>query len=188
MPETTVKMSAQQNNSSSQATEDTVRVRDLVQQAREVRTKRRQEYTQRVVSCADAFLDSLHVDFNQLIQDSTVNGRTYASFFQFHLTPPNVFTFKYPPTEDGIYLINLLKNKQSLVHIARHIQEKCNLDRHPRVYFRTQRSQEDDDEQRRSIEVFFSWSQPTTSSSGSGSGSGSGGYRRQYGGNANSRR
>lgn len=172
-------MSAQQNDTTNQA-EDTVRVRDLVQQAREVRNQRRQEYTGRVITCADAFIESLHVDFNQLIQDATTNGRTYASFFQFHLTPPNVFTFKYPPTDEGIYLINLLKNKQSLVHIARHIQNQCNLDRHPRVYFRTQRSQDGDDSNpRRSMEVFFSWSQPTISSQHQGQ---QGGYRprRQY--------
>ncbi len=169
-------MSAEQNATQANA-EDTVRVRDLVQQAREVRTQRRQEYNDRVTACADAFLESLHVDFNQLIQDATTNGRTYASFFNFHLTPPNVFTFKYPPTDEGIYLINLLKNKQSLVHIARHIQSQCNLDRHPRVYFRTQRSQEnaEGEQPRRSMEVFFSWSQPTQQ----------GGYRgrRQYNGN-----
>jgi len=161
-------MSSEQTNQAATSAEDTVRVRDLVQQAREVRNQRRQEYNDRVTSCADAFLEALHVDFNQLIQDATTNGRTYASFFQFHLTPPNVFTFKYPPTDEGIYLINLLKNKQSLVHIARHIQSQCNLDRHPRVYFRTQRSQnaEEGEQPRRSMEVFFSWSQPTTTQQG----------------------
>ena len=77
-------MSTEQNATN----EDTVRVRDLVQQAREVRTQRRQEYNDRVTACADAFLESLHVDFNQLIQDATTNGRTYASFFNFHLGYP----------------------------------------------------------------------------------------------------
>lgn len=165
-------MSTEQKDSTTQAADDTVRVRDLVQQAREVRNQRRQEYNDRVISCADAFIEAIHVDFNQLIQDATTNGRTYASFFQFHLTPPNVFTFKYPPTDEGIYLINLLKNKQSLVHIARYIQGQCNLDRHPRVYFRTQRSQpgDNDNQPRRSMEAFFSWSQPTTQQ---------GGYRRR---------